>query len=263
MAVAECVLRIREDIFDRPVFVLTADVDWASDYCIDALASFANARGIKPTLFVTHDSAAIAALRQQGHVELGIHPDFLAGSGHGSEPGAVIANLMSIVPEPVAVRSHRYAENSDICRMLVAKGLCVDCNVCLFLQPALKPLHHWSGLLRLPCFWEDDIHVRRGFSWDFAPLRKLFLTPGLKLLNLHPFMFALNIPDAASFANNRHLIRTLDAPSATRLRHADRGPATFLTELIGTVHSEGLGFTTIGDLVKDLRIEWISPSSNS
>jgi hypothetical protein len=253
------ILQTREDAFDRPLFVLTADVDWASDHCIDALATFAHERGVIPTLFVTHDSPAIAALRGQESIECGIHPNFLPGSSHGADPGEVIAHMLAIVPKPIASRNHRYAETSEIAGKLAAAGLRVDSNVCLFLQPGLRPLYLWSGVMRLPCFWEDDVHWERGFDWDFARLRKMFFRPGLKILSVHPFMFALNIPDAVFYARQKQHIPTLDAASARQLRFQGNGPATFLAELIDAVRQEGLAFTTMSALIDDLGMEWVEP----
>jgi hypothetical protein len=253
------ILRTRDNVFDCPVFILTADVDWASDYCIDTLASFTHERGITPTLFITHDSPAITALRAQGRIECGIHPNFLPGSSHGETTEAVIDHIMSVVPQPVAMRCHHYAENSEISHMLAATGVRVDSNVCLFLQPALKPLYHWSGLIRLPCFWEDDVHWERGFAWNFDRLRNAFFSPGLKLLNVHPFMFALNIPDEVFYARHKDYISMLDALSAGRLRFSGQGSASFLTEMIDAVHGEGLRFITMRDLIADLDMEWIEP----
>ena len=259
MAAAGCILRTRDEILDRPVFILTSDVDWASDYCIESFVSFALGRGVRPTLFVTHQSPALAALQAANSIEFGIHPNFMAGSSHGADPATVIASLLSIVPEPVAARSHHYIDSSEIVRGLAASGLRIDSNVCLFLQSGLKPQHHWSGLIRLPCFWEDDVHWDRGFAWDFAPLRCAFLTPGLKILNVHPFMFALNIPDATAYARHKHLIPTLSAESAGPLRFQGPGPATYLAALIDCVHAEGYSFTSISKLVTELRPEWICP----
>ena len=258
-AVPGRILKIREEVFDRPVFILTADVDWASDYCIDALAAFAHERSVMPTLFVTHESPAITSLRTQRRVECGIHPNFLPHSSHGEEPGAIITHMLSIQPNPVAVRCHHYVENSEIAHMLAVTGLRVDSNVCLFLQPSLKPLSHWSGLIRLPCFWEDDVHWERGFAWDFARLRKAFFAPGLKLLNVHPFMFALNIPDAAFYARHKRHIQTLDPVSAHQMRFPGLGPATFIAEMFDAVREEGLHFTSLGELVDELCLEWIEP----
>lgn len=259
LAVPGHVLRIREEVFERPVFILTADVDWASDYCIHSLVAFGHERGITPTLFVTHDSPAINALRAERHIECGIHPNFLPGSTHGEEPEAVIAHLLSIVPQPVATRCHHYLDSSAIAHSLVANGQCVDSNICLLLQPALKPLLHCSGLMRLPCFWEDDAHWERGFAWDFDRLRPAFFTPGLKLLNIHPFMFTLNIPDAAFYTRHKQYITSLDAGYASELRFHGPGPATFLAEMIDAVHKEGLGFTTLSALVDELKMEWVEP----
>jgi hypothetical protein len=252
-------MRIDALKLDQPVFVLTADVDWASEHCIEALAGFAGAHGITPTLFVTHASAAIARLRAAGAAELGIHPNFLPDSSHGGDPGAVIAHVLSIVPQPVATRSHHYVESSEICRRLFAGGLRVDSNVCLFLQPALSPLQHWSGLTRLPCFWEDDIHWERGLSWDVARHKAAFLTPGLKILNVHPFMLALNIPDGAFYARHKRLIPTLDAAAARELRFPGARTATFLAGLVELVHAEGLRFGTLGTLADALAPERTAP----
>jgi hypothetical protein len=113
--------------------------------------------------------------------------------------------------------------------------------------------------MRLPCFWEDDVHWERGFCWDFEPLRKAFFAPGLKLLNVHPFMFSLNMPDAAFYARYKHCIPTLDALSAGQLCFPGQGSATFLAEMIDAVRSEGFCFTTVSRLVDDLGIEWIEP----
>jgi hypothetical protein len=256
--VAGRVVRTRA-VFDRPIFVLTADVDWASDYCIDRLASFANDRGITPTFFVTHASRAIDALRAGRRAELGIHPNFRAGSSHGETRAEVIDHVMAIVPDPIAVRSHCYLEDSEAASILSERGVRIDSNVCLFLQAGLGPLHHWSGAVRLPCFWEDDVHWERGFAWTFERLREAFLTPGLKIINVHPFMFALNIPDAAAYARHKRLIPTLDAEMADALRFRGPGPASFLAEMIDTVRAEGLAFTTMGDLVTELDIAWVEP----
>jgi hypothetical protein len=254
-----CVIRVTPDLLTRPVFVLTADVDWASDYCVDTFVAFARERAIIPTLFLTHQRPAIEALNAGGNVELGIHPNFLPGSTHGAAPDEVVAHLLSIVPNAVASRSHRFLDSSEIARCLVTHGVTVDSNVCLFLQAGLAPQHHWSGLLRLPCFWEDDVHWDRGFAWDFGPLREAFLSPGLKILNVHPFMFTLNIPNADFYVRHKPLIRNLDAEAASRLRHSGRGTATFLSELVEAVQTEGFAFNSINEVVSQLQPEWVRP----
>ena len=51
-------------------FVLTSDLDWASEYCIENFLFIADRFSIKPTIFVTHESAAIRKAHEAGRVEL-------------------------------------------------------------------------------------------------------------------------------------------------------------------------------------------------
>ena len=63
-------------------------------------------------------------------------------------------------------------------RGLAARGVKYDSNVCLYLQPDLAPLHHWTGIVRFPVFWEDDIHWLRGGAWTSPAMRSCFSRRG-------------------------------------------------------------------------------------
>lgn len=253
------VLQTTPNTSSEPVFVLTSDVDWASDSSIEAFAAFAEQRAITPTMFVTHRSPAIEALRGRARVELGIHPNFSPGSTHGEDIDQVIASLLKLVPKPIASRNHRYLDGSEIARGLAARSVMVDSNICLFLQTRIEPQHHWSGILRLPCFWEDDVHWERGFGWDFEPLKRVFFSPGLKILNVHPFMFALNTPDGDFYRRHKRHISTLTAESANELKHRGAGVATFLSDIVDAVYAEGLRFVTLEALIHQLTPQWVKP----
>ena len=54
----------------EPVFCFTADVDWASDYCLRELRSLLDAFEIRPTIFVTHRSAELEGWE---NAELAVH----------------------------------------------------------------------------------------------------------------------------------------------------------------------------------------------
>ena len=58
-------------------FVVTLDIDWASDEVIRHCADILEARNVKATWLVTHASAAVQSLADRGDLfELGIHPNF-------------------------------------------------------------------------------------------------------------------------------------------------------------------------------------------
>ena len=71
-------------------------------------------------------------------------------------------------------------------------------NDLMFLQPRLTPWYDWSGLVRVPIFWEDDVHCvyfERQFSLDLLQLER----PGLKVLNFHPVHLSLNTRDLREY----------------------------------------------------------------
>jgi len=232
-------------------FVLTADVDWASEYCIEHFLRIADMFSLKPTLFVTHESPAIRKAGSDGRAELAIHPNFLAGSTHGTSPDAVIDHVLKLVPDALAVRCHRYFGGAKTEDALAERGLRYDSNVCRHLQPDLMPEPLASGLLRLPVFFEDDVHWDRGLSWDFAAHAAAFFSPGLKILNFHPFFVALNVPSASFYARHKRHIPTLTAQQAELLRHPGAGAETFLIMSLEAILAAGHRFLSLGELVED------------
>lgn len=233
-------------------FVLTADLDWASEHCIEDLLGLAAGYGVRPTLFVTHASALVAQAARRGAAELGIHPNFLPGSTHGSTIDEVIGHVLGLVPTPVAVRCHAYADSTHIARALVARGLRLDSNLCLHLQSDLRPLHHWAGLVRLPVFYEDDVHAALALDWRFEAHRERFFSRGLKILDVHPFHTALNVPDESFYRRHKSHIPTLDAAGARAMAHRGPGARSFLVEAIEAVLDGGHRFVTLGELAASL-----------
>jgi hypothetical protein len=232
----------------EPVFALTSDTDWASKFAIDRLIDFTTEAGIAPTIFVTHKSARLEAEAAKGTVELGIHPNFLPGSSHGADVDAVVAHAMALAPGTRLWRSHAFVDGTHVALKLHQAGIRIDSNVCLYMQQNLVPLEHWVGIRRFPVFWEDDVHWHRGGRWDFAGYRDAFFTPGLKVVNVHPFIYALNIPSEAIYQSVKSNITKLDAESAGRLRWAGPGPADFLAALAAAVRAQGLRWHTLSEL---------------
>jgi hypothetical protein len=231
-------------------FVLTADLDWASDYCVEHFLGIAARFSVTPTLFVTHDSPVVRAAAAEGRAELAIHPNFLEGSTHGSDPASVIAHVLRLVPNAREVRCHRFLDNAAIQRALVEHGLRVDSNACRHLERGIGPERLASGLLRLPVFFEDDVHWNRGLAWNFKSYESDFFSSGLKVLNFHPFFTTLNVPDADFYARHKRLIETLTADEAAALRQRGPGAETFLMECLGAILAAGHRFLSLAQMVE-------------
>ena len=79
-------------------FVLTCDLDWASEYCIGNFLALMGRFSLTPTVFVTHKSAAIGEAARLGRVEPGIHPNFPPPSTHGDSFAHILSGDHGLVP---------------------------------------------------------------------------------------------------------------------------------------------------------------------
>jgi len=231
-----------------PVFCVTSDIDWASEYCIREFRSLLEGYGVRPTIFATHRSVEVDSWK---NAEVGIHPNFLSGSTHGNSVSDVIDHVMKIVPGARTFRSHCFFDNSHVTRALRDSGVMYDSNLCLHLQSDIVPLRHASGMLRFPVFFEDDFAWTNNFRWDTE--LDAFFTPGLKILNFHPFMVAINCPTAAFYAGARQYITTLDATSIESVRFRGLGEQVFLIRLLDAIASRGHKFHTLGELFENAK----------
>jgi SAM-dependent methyltransferase len=235
---------------DAPLLVLTSDVDWASDACIEDFVEAILPLGVRPVFMATGESAVLRRLFAAGAIELGLHPNFLPGSDHGDDVPSVIDGLTALYPEATTFRSHSFVDSSQIASLMHARGFAYDSNLCLYLQEGLVPLRHGSGLIRFPVFWEDDLHWARGGGWDVDALIDRFRTPGLKVLNIHPVNFALNVGDADHYQRVRSQAKTLTPDAIREQRCAAAGTRTFTLTLIERLRSAGLRFHTLGELYR-------------
>jgi hypothetical protein len=94
----------------------------------------------------------------------------------------------------------------------------------------LAPFRTVTGTVRLPVFWEDDVHSGNQLSWDAGTLGSAFETPGLKIVNVHPLRVALNVPDEA-FHDSHRRVRTAVDVDARAEAFRGKGTRTYLEEL--------------------------------
>jgi ubiquinone/menaquinone biosynthesis C-methylase UbiE len=236
--------------FNSPVFVLTSDIDWASEACVEDLLHILDNFKVKPVLMATHESAVISRRAAEGRIELGLHPNFLPGSSHGNSADEVVQHIFELFPAATTFRSHSFVDSSHITTHMVARGLRYDSNLCLYLQGNLVPLRHQSGLMRFPVFWEDDVHWTRRGSWCVDDVIEQFLQPGLKVLNFHPVAVALNIPDATFYQANKEYVSSASKQDIERLRHRGAGTRSFLIELLTRLQRFGHRFSTLAELYR-------------
>jgi hypothetical protein len=190
-----------------PDLAVTLDVDWAPDWAIDLCAETLARSGVKATWFVTHASAAVDRLRERPQLfELGIHPNFLAGSTHGETHDEVLAHCMELVPEAKSMRAHGLAQSSRLLQRVVhTTPIEIDLSIFLPYMPGIRPVLYTEGgseLVRLPYWWEDDYEMELDPP-RFGAAHIAEGAPGIRIVNFHPIHVALN---SASMLNYRALI---------------------------------------------------------
>jgi hypothetical protein len=181
-----------------PRFHLTFDQDWAPDWAVDDLLELLDRQGLTGTFFVTHGSPVLDRLRRSGRVELGLHPNFLPGSSHGSTPAEVMDTLCALVPEAVGARAHYLVQGTPTLQAYAARGLLYDAASLRDDVAGLEPFVSWTGVVDLPIWFEDDVALQRGRP---PGAHLLTSTPGgLRVFNFHPVLVALDAADLHGYA---------------------------------------------------------------
>jgi hypothetical protein len=225
------------DLYNSPVFVLTADQDWAPEWAMAAFLEETRALGVPLHVFATNPSPTLAT--RVDAFSLGAHPNFLPGSTQGSSVEEVIAYCRRLVPEATTFRCHSFYEDTPTLRRLASHGFVADSNLGLFCQPGLCPLLHCSGLLRFPIYFEDDVFAAfAGPSLSLEPLKASLFSPGLKIFNFHPVWVARNVSSPSHYAS----LRT-DLYGERRAERAEPSPGPgirdVLRDLVSSVSSAG------------------------
>ncbi|OAN55082.1 hypothetical protein [Magnetospirillum moscoviense] len=233
-------------------WAITFDIDWAPDWCIAHCAQMCRKAQVPATFFATHAADALDDLRRDPLFEIGIHPNFLAGSSHGATPADVVEHCLTFVPEARAMRTHALVQSSPLLALVCdrAPTITTDVSVLLPDHPGLRPTDTWLGtpprrLTRLPYLWEDALYA----DWpdrDWA--RPCPARHGLAIHNFHPVWVACNLDSNASY---RRLKEELDGRPMTELArrrcNPDPGAGTALSTLLSAIGRGGQTISAITD----------------
>jgi hypothetical protein len=242
---------VRAYTLETSPLCFTTDIEWAPEWAIRDLFTLADEHGVPLTPFLTHRSEYLASRFGMRDVvsrgDVGLHPNFLPGSTHGSTVDEVIATTQAFWPAAVSFRSHCFYDDTRMIRRMAERGFRYDSNLFAFLQPMLAPLRTVAGTVRLPVFWEDDVHSANALPWDANALRATFETPGLKIVNVHPLRVALNVPDEAFYESHRRLDSAIDVDARAEA-HRGKGTRTYLAELFAHASASPRPPVRLGDL---------------
>ena len=220
------------------MIAIVLDIDWAPDFVIEAVAEILVEKGVCATWFITHASPVMEQLRRYPDLfELGIHPNFLAGSTHGETPAAVMQHCMQMVPEAVSMRTHSLYQSTPLLKQ-VAGLTQIENDVSLFMPYAagLRPVRMWfagCSLVRIPVYWSDTQEmVRPDSDWR---LETLLAREGLKVFAFHPIHVYLNLDEPGPYQALKQELPNLKSARKSDLAayiRPGRGAGAFLSQLV-------------------------------
>ncbi len=219
---------------------ITFDIDWASDEILEYSLNIIEKYNIKATFFVTHQTKLLQRMRDNTDIELGIHPNFnpLVNGDfkYGSNIKEVLEYYLKIVPDAVSIRSHDLMQKSELLGLLSQYGLKFDCNMYIPCSSGLinKPFRHFDNkLIRVPHFWEDDVHCLCQDDWNID----VYLAyNGIKVFDFHPIHIVLNSESMDRYISLRSAQK--DSKIVFRNRFQGYGSENFLIDLIERVDND-------------------------
>lgn len=216
--------------------------------------------GAKATFFATHPTDILNDIASDPSFELGIHPNFLRGSSHGTDPREVLDSCLAFAPGARSVRTHGLYQWSGLFHLIGRDfaQLDADASLLLPLHGGLQPTYFFPsrdsrGIVRVPTFWEDDLFAHwPGWGWD-SPLPA---GSGVKVFAFHPVHVALNMTDLKAYDALKASIAGQPFGSVTPeqlapFRNAGEGTVSFLERLLG--HRAAREFSTISEIADAFR----------
>lgn len=216
---------------------LTFDVDWAPDWAVYDVLDLLAAHSAPATFFLTHPSPTVKEIARHGH-ELGIHPNFLAGSSHGSEPLEVMRTVLALAPHARVMRTHSLVQGTTLFEAILAgySQIAYDMSLLTYRSPhtAWTAWHSRGRFVRrLNYNWEDDLAFDDPqHEWsEYLPIASR------DVLDFHPIHVALNSHREDDYMQLKARLGPGHLHEATRqqtqgLRHSGPGTADFLEGIL-------------------------------
>ena len=134
--------------------------------------------------------------------ELGIHPNLLPGSTHGSEPQEVLQHCVNLVPDSIYMRTPQLAQSTPIF-LEVFRHTKIGVDVSIFLPYWCDLRGFWFGpkdhrLIRLPYNREDDYKFEQLERYR-DPVGLFIRTSSDTALGFHPVDIYLNSSSSEAY----------------------------------------------------------------
>lgn len=230
---------------------VTMDMDWANDGVLSDTLALVEYLRIPVCFFITNDTPLLDKLRHHPLLTLGIHPNFLPLlSGQTSKTYLeTLSEMKVLVPEAKVIRCHALVDATPVLMAAREMGFEADMNLFIPLSSGivLKPFNHFSGLKRLPFFYEDDAWAQEK---DHPSVEQHLLAGAscLKIFNFHPIHLYLNMEDMERYNRAKPFYHQYENLAPFVNRGPEMGARDFLMRLKETADSRGIRFGKVDEL---------------
>ncbi len=192
--------------------IIGLDIDWASDFILEDTLLLASECGIKPTIFLTHESPLIHKIFKEKKYEFGLHPNFeklLNGDdSNGLDAADVLNRLIHPFPNVDIVRSHCLTTSSRLKALFRSNNFSVESS---FITHGTKRKFpnfwtEWTGITHVPITWEDDAWFTLEEGEIGARSSSILQFDMLNVLTFHPIHLFLNTTDAVHYNASKEFI---------------------------------------------------------
>lgn len=173
------------------MIAFTSDIDWAPEEVIADTINLFEFYGIKCTFFSTHYSLELSKSNKK-LFEIGIHPNFnpILNGQSNKRPEDILDDILEIHPDAAGVRSHSMLQSTNLLQLFADKKLIYEANHFMPYQTNIKPFRLWTGIIRIPYNWEDDVHWTYGNTFDNCGME--LSDDSFIVFDFHPIHIFLN-----------------------------------------------------------------------
>jgi len=219
---------------------ITLDIDWCPDFILNEVIAYIEKLEVKVTWFTTHKTIVLDNLFQNSNFELAAHPNFNpilfdASVEKGKGAKEIIEQIKIFTPNAKSIRSHSLTQSSPLSKAFVDLGFKYECNLLLPQKffPSLRPWRDFSGIIKVPHFWEDDVDIL--FNDNPISIKKISKSAGLKVFLFHPIHIFLNTFSNSHYLEYKKLLQNQDAVMDL-INVKNKGIGDVFKELIENVH---------------------------
>lgn len=228
---------------------VTMDQDWACDGVMNAVIDLMDTLGIPVTIFMTNDTPVLARLREDPLFSLGIHPNFTPQlNGLSQKPFTeTLREMKELIPEAKDIRCHAIVDATPILAAAREMGFERDANLFIPFSSGitLKPFTHFTGIRRLPYFYEDDAWALEENAADART--HLMEGDGLKIFNFHPIHLFLNTETMDRYQRAKAFYHDFEGLKPF-INPEPNGARSFLTELSRLAAENEIAFGRLDEL---------------